>query len=189
MADLALARSGALDGIVDASPADTACRLDPLPPKTRFILRGRSGTAEAATDALGFALPVDACRSVSAGDVAALWLGPDEWLVIGPEAAHGALGRGLADAFGGRPHAMVDVSHRNTGLTVSGPQAAYVLNHGCPLDLTLAAFPVGMCTRTLVGRTEAVLWRTAAETFHVEVWRSFAAYLAGFLVEARREFE
>jgi sarcosine oxidase subunit gamma len=44
-----------------------------------------------------------------------------------------------------------------------------------------------MCTRTILGKADIVLWRTGAESFHVEVWRSFADYVARFLAEASRE--
>ena len=40
------------------------------------------------------------------------------------------------------------------------------------LDLGLAAFPAGTCTRTLVGKADMVLWLTAADVFRIEVWRS-----------------
>ena len=52
-----------------------------------------------------------------------------------------------------------------TGIAVSGSRAAWAINAFCALDLHLAAFPVGMCTRTLFGKAEIILWRTAAETF------------------------
>ncbi|MGQ3028233.1 MAG: sarcosine oxidase subunit gamma family protein, partial [Ferrovibrionaceae bacterium] len=51
----------------------------------------------------------------------------------------------------------------------------------------LEAFPVGVCTRTLFAKAEIVLWRTDAQRFRVEVWRSFAGYLWGLLDEIRRE--
>jgi sarcosine oxidase subunit gamma len=187
MADPVLARRGPLDGAVLASSADDAVRLKAVPPSSRFVLRGRDGLP-AAANALGFALPIQPCRAAESGGLAALWLGPDEWLVIGPEHGHADLPERLAAALAGVPHALTDVSHRNAGLVISGPAAAFVLNHGCPLDLSLQAFPVGMCTRTLVGRTEAVVWRTGESAFHLEVWRSFIPYLTAFLDEARREF-
>jgi sarcosine oxidase subunit gamma len=67
-----------------------------------------------------------------------------------------------------------------------GPQAATLLSAGCPLDLDDSAFPVGMCTRTVLAKAEVVLWRTGAEAFRIEVWRSFVAYVSQFLAEAAR---
>jgi sarcosine oxidase subunit gamma len=61
-----------------------------------------------------------------------------------------------------------------------------VLAAGCPLDLEADAFPVHMCTRTMLAKAEIVLWRTGAEEFRLEVWRSFAAYVSQFLAEAAR---
>ena len=55
------------------------------------------------------------------------------------------------------------------------------------LDLDPAAFPVGMCTRTVLAKAEIVLWRRADDSFHLEVWRSFAAYVSGVLAEAARD--
>ena len=66
------------------------------------------------------------------------------------------------------------------------PAAARILNAGCPLDLDLHAFPVGFATRTLFDKIEIVLWRRAETTFHVEVWRSFAPFVAASLAEAAR---
>ena len=73
-------------------------------------------------------------------------------------------------------------------LEVSGTHAATMLNAGCPLDLDLAEFPVGMCTRTVFAKADVVLWRTRSDAFHLEVWRSFAGYVSGLLAEIATEF-
>ena len=44
-----------------------------------------------------------------------------------------------------------------------------------------------MCTRTVFARAEIILWRTAAEVFRIEVWRSYTEYVARLLAEAARE--
>jgi sarcosine oxidase subunit gamma len=79
------------------------------------------------------------------------------------------------------------VSHRQTGLELRGAHAAEILSSGCPLDLDIGAFPIDMCTRTVFAKAEIVLWRTAADVFRVEVWRSFTDYVARFLADAARE--
>ena len=167
-------------------PKTTACALvSPLPPVSRYILRGDPQVMAAAGVALGLEISQTACRAVVNGEVAALWLGPDEQLLLGPDGLD--LAASLSGALRGLPHSLVNVSHRQTALQVSGPQANLLLNAGCPLDLDLAAFPVGMCTRTVLAKAEIVLWRTSAEVFHLEVWRSFAAYVTEFLAEVARE--
>ena len=87
-------------------------------------------------------------------------------------------------ALGAAPFSLVDVSHRQTALEVTGPRAARALLAGCPLDLDRSAFPTGACTRTIIAKSEVVLWRQGDERFRVEVWRSFAPYVWSFLREA-----
>lgn len=178
-------RRSSLSHVTGGSPVG-GVTLEALAPRTRFILRGEAG-AEAAGEAFGAALPRQPNRATTAGERAALWLGPDEWLLIGPELDDGALRGDLEQALAGVPHALVDVSHRQTGILVSGPGAADVLNAAVPLDLSPTAFPVGMSTRTIFEKAEIVLWRTAPETFHVEVWRSFAPYVWDLLEAVRLE--
>ena len=95
----------------------------------------------------------------------------------------------LKRALGGMPCALVDISHRQFALEVSGPHAATILSGGCPLDLDLGEFPVGMCTRTVFAKADIVLWRTRGDAFHLEVWRSFSGYVTALLCEIAREFD
>jgi sarcosine oxidase subunit gamma len=172
-----------------ASPAPhPTAVLRPLEAMTKLVLRGRPAAVDAAGRAFGVALPRLACRAATAGQRAALWLGPDEWLLMAPAAEREALIERLDSALGQLAHALVDISDRDLALEISGPRAANVLNTGCPLDLDPSAFPVGMCTRTLIGKGQVVLWRTAADTFHVDAARSYSAYVWRLLDEACREF-
>jgi len=183
--DLSSARSRPRDRVA----ASGGATLSWLPPAARFILRGPPAAIVAAGAAFGVPLPDQACRAATEGRRAALWLGPDEWLLLAPEADGPALAVTLDRAMGVHPHSLVDVSHRQTGIEISGPRAEPILNAGCPLDLDPAGFPLGMCTRTVLAKVEIVLWRTAPEIFHIEVWRSFSTYAWGLLAEAAREFK
>jgi len=171
MADLVLHRP--LDGF-HASP-DLGLAAGPA--FARYNLRAGEAILSRIADVLGFALPQTACRSASLGARYALWLGPDEWLLLC--APDDTLGEALAAGLAGAPHSLVEVSCRQTALIIDGPQATDLISAGCPLDLGLSAFPVGMCTRTLFGKAEIVLWRTREMQFHIEVWRSFAGYVWG----------
>jgi sarcosine oxidase, subunit gamma len=170
-----------------ARPRLTASTLlEPLPPAARYILRGAADVRAAAEAAFGAALSARACRAATAGERSALWLGPDEWLLLAPEAETLAVANALAAALQHLPHSLVDVSHRQTACRICGPQATTLLAAGCPLDFDANAFPVGMCTRTMLAKAEVLLWRTDAQAFRLEVWRSFAAYVSQFLAEAAR---
>jgi len=162
--------------------------LRALPPAARFILRGSVSVVHAAGAALGLVIDQIPCRASQARTCAALWLGPDEYLLVVAQGEAPALTPALQQALDGAPHSLVDVSHRQTGLALAGAHAAAILNSGCPLDLDLAAFAVGMCSRTVLAKAEIVLWRTAPDEFRVEVWRSFTDYVARFLHEATEDF-
>jgi sarcosine oxidase subunit gamma len=169
-----------------ALPAGERFALAEAPAAARFIFRGAEAARGACSAAFGAVLPT---RLGLAGEVerrAALWLGPDEWLMIADGEDAASLRAELEAALRSMSQSLVDVSHRQVGLVASGASAARALSAGCPLDLHLAAFPIGMATRTIYDKAEIVLWRRAATTFHVEVWRSFAPYLVAALMEAAR---
>ena len=79
--------------------------LAAAPDRTRHVLRGRADIHSPAAEVLGFALPTDACRAAGAGDRHALWLGPDEWLLLTP--AGERLDKALAFAKASRNGAYV----------------------------------------------------------------------------------
>lgn len=181
--------------------------LTGLPPAARFAFHGGAAARAAAHTVWGVAFSEEACRANADSARATLWMGPDEYLLVEfgkwePSPGHAASGdnsasggasaqtlfdtleRALADV----PHALVDISHRQFAFEVGGPYAATILSGACPLDLDLAQFPVGMCTRTVLAKADITLWRTGADAFHLEVWRSFAGYVTGLLTEIAAEF-
>lgn len=164
---------------------DQGVVLTPAEPAFRMSLRAPAASTPALSKALGVKLPQQPKMSAQSKDGArtALWLGPDEWLVIDTGGTDPVAAFSDVKAL----HSAVDISHRNTAVIVSGPNAAAVLNAGCPQDLSPAAFPVGACSRTVLGKAEVVLWRTAGDAFRVECWRSFSDYVFTLLADAARD--
>ncbi len=148
----------------------------------RYSLRCAPEALAEVQSMLGLQLPQTPCRAFVEGDRAALWLGPDEWLLLLP-----TTGPVPSTPLIPGPYSLVEISDRQIGLGVTGPQAETILAIGCPLDLDPLAFPMGMCTRTLIGKAEVVLWRREPEHFHIEVWRSFAAYVERLLAAGASE--
>jgi heterotetrameric sarcosine oxidase gamma subunit len=157
-----------------------AVSLASAPALTRIAVRAGGAAAIAIGGTLGVALPAVPFRITEHRGRFALWLGPDEWLVLANE------GTELPSTHAAG--SIVDVSHALTGIIMMGPRAAWAINAFCALDLHPSAFPVGMCTRTAFAKAQIVLWRTAMDTFRIEVARSFAPYVWDCLEEARREF-
>jgi len=176
-----------LDALAPKARAIEAAKLLALGPAARLAFRGREAAVQAAGEAFGVALPREACRRNEADGRFALWLGPDEWLLIVPGSDPAPLFDAIEAATAGLPHSLVDVSARSVGIEIAGERAAFVLNQGNPLDLSLEAFPVGMCTRTVFHKAEIVLVRHAPDIFHIDVWRSFAPYVWEMLEQGRRE--
>lgn len=159
-----------------------------LAPMTRLSLRLAPALVPQAANVAGFALDlqINRCRSGDAGQMA-LRLGPDEWLLCGPEHETDRLLRAVEAGLAGLPHALVDVSHGYVAFAVAGALAADAVNAGCPLDLWPQVFQAGHATRTLLGKAEIILARPGeARAFEITCARSFAAYVRDFLDEAAR---
>lgn len=190
MAKAAAKKSAAAAPSVERRPAlagqelsATGVTLAVLPPAERISLRAPDASVAALSKALGVTLPQKPKTSAAKAGRTALWLGPDEWLVIDE------VGKDpLADCAEVTVlHSAVGISHRNVAISVTGPAAAATINSGCPQDLSLDAFPVGAASRTILGKVEIVLLRTASDAFRVECWRSFSDYVFTFLSEAARD--
>lgn len=155
--------------------------IDAMPPMARFVLWANATSAQGISEAIGLNLPLVPLGSAEVDARAALWQGPGEWLLLVSEMDGPVLENALGACQGVAPHALIEVSHRQFGVQLSGEPSAFVLSAGCPLDLSLTAFPVGATTRTLLGKVEVTLWRRGPHQFHLEVWRSYARYVADFL--------
>jgi sarcosine oxidase, subunit gamma len=158
------------------------------PPGSRLILQCDAAARSAAASVWGVPFSEERCRAQMLGERATLWLGPDEHLLWQASREVALPIADLESALVHHAHSLVDVSHRQVALEISGPHAETLLAGACPLDLSEREFPVHMCTRTVLAKAEIVLWRTAPNAFHLEVWRSFQPYVQALLNEIGREF-
>ena len=161
--------------------------ITPANPMSRVSLRVKEKDVKAIGKALAVALPNKPKTSNMSGDQAsagrtALWIGPDEWLIL--DGAGADISAALAKSKA--VMSVVDVSHRNTAILLEGQNAVDVLRAGCPQNLNDDVFPVGACSRTILGKAEVVIWRTGAESYHVECWRSFSDYAFKFMSQAAK---
>ncbi|HET8604912.1 MAG TPA: sarcosine oxidase subunit gamma family protein [Marmoricola sp.] len=147
----------------------------------------RSGAAVAIGEVLGAPLPDRVGSSATSGEHTALWLGPDEWLVVSTSPAAPLVAR-LSVALGYARGDIVDVSANRTTLELTGPSARAVLAKGCPADLHPQAFGVGSTITTTLGPVPLLLWRSGEESWRLLPRSSFADYVARWLVDAAAEF-
>ncbi len=163
--------------------ANKAVLVETCPPASRTSLRATPSGAEAFEKALGFKLPQKPGETSGKAGKHALWIGPDEWLLIDEK----NVDETMVPKLPNKGFSAVDVSHRNTAFIVSGEGAVNTLNTACPRDLSLEAFPLNTCSRTIFGKAEVVLLRIKKDTFRVECWRSYAPYVWTFLQEGAKD--
>ena len=140
-------------------------------PMQRYALRARR--AEDLETVLQVTMP----RKIGASEGGIACLGPDEWYLRAQAGAAIPTASGL-------PVAITDISDRSICLVLEGPRAAEILMSGCPLDLN--KFAVGQVARTIYETVEIIIIREAEDRFHVELWRSFAAWFWTAMTTAAR---
>ncbi len=107
---------------------------------------------------LGFELPGPLCTA-QAGDVLAVWAGPDEWFLMAPPGRALALCASLKQACGTVHHAVTDVSGGYRMARMAGTAAADILAHGCPLDTHPHALGAGSAAASHFFKTPVLHWR------------------------------
>jgi sarcosine oxidase subunit gamma len=118
------------------------------------------------------------------GDVSALWMSPDEVLLLTDYAHAPALTETLTAALAGQ-HALVHtVSDARACLRVEGPAVRDVLAKLCPVDV--ANLAPGEVRRTRLAQVAAALWLEDPQTAQIICFRSVAAYAFDTLSMAAR---
>ena len=180
-----------LAGLAQPDRGEAGVAMQEKPFRGLVNLRGRSGNRSfmsAVKKALKLALPTEANTTASAGDVTIAWLGPDEWLVITPDAGPETAAK-LRKALADRQAAVTDVSESRTCVQISGPRAREAIAKGCPIDLHPRVFGVGRCAQSHLSKAGILLLQIdEAPTFDLYVVRSFAEYLWLWLEDASLEY-
>ena len=146
---------------------------------------------------LGLTLPPANRASGADGPRTAVWLGPDEWLVMdsGPDAD---LETELAAIVRPADGAVVDVSAQRTTLRLRGPHARSVLAKGCSVDLHPRTVVPGLAVQTMIAHAAVIVAVVDAGSpdqgladdldCRILVRSTFAAYLADWLLDAAVEY-
>lgn len=164
---------------------DTAAvRVAQMAPVGRLSLRAR-GDLAALNGALGLTLPTKIGTRATAGDLTAACLGPDEWVLTMPESDVAGVEAALAGAYDALPHSVTNTSAREVTFEITGPMAETLMTIGCPRDM--ASMGEGAVRRTMFDTATVVLWRDGADAFRMDVWNSFAGFVAQTLETGCRE--
>ena len=166
----------ALAGRLEAASGD-AVALREVP----FLAQVNVRADAAAARALGLPLAPNTTRTD--GERTTLWLGPDEWLAVGPDGDAAAIAQEL-EAAGAGWVSTVDLSSNRTAIDLTGPGVRDLLAAGCSLDLHPRAFGPDRCAQTMLARAQVILEQRGEDAFRVHVRGSFAVYLASWLIDA-----
>ncbi|MEM1299928.1 MAG: sarcosine oxidase subunit gamma family protein [Pseudomonadota bacterium] len=149
----------------------------------QVTLRGDLGSeamAAAVNAAVGLTMP-EALSVVHDGDARAVWMSPDELLLMtGAAEAAGAVAR-AEEQLSGTHHMVVDVSDTRAVLRLTGALVGEVLAKGAPCDCSDKGFPPGTARRTHMSGLAVGIWRLDAETWEVVCFRSYAHHLVAWL--------
>jgi sarcosine oxidase subunit gamma len=136
---------------------------------------------------LGVTLPLSPGTFETNGDNSIYWLGPNEWLLIVPGGSEGRTETALRQAISGHI-AIVDISGGQTLINLSGEAVATVLKKSSGYDFHPRHFGPGRCVQTTLAKATALVSKKADGSFDLVIRRSFADYLASWLLDAGREF-
>ncbi len=131
----------------------------------------------------GFALP-EPRRVMASGDRSALWMSPDELLLILPYDQAAPTVAALEGALAGEFVLVADVSDARALFRISGARAPEVLAKLCPVDF--ARLAPDEVRRTRAAQVAAALWCSAPDEFSLISFRSVAGYVMGVLEHSAR---
>ena len=174
-----------ITSLTPAMLADSAAvRVESLGPQGRISLRAR-GDLSALNGALGLDLPTRIGHRASTEGMEALCLGPDEWVLVLAHDRVDAMLAALGAVYDAHPHSATAISGREVSLLIDGPRAAELLAIACPRDIATIAEGAGR--RTVFDGASVVIWHDAPGRFRMDVWNSFAAFVAQTLITGARE--
>jgi len=141
---------------------------------------------KAAEDVLGLDLPKEPRTSNSWGEIRALWMSIDQWLILCPRSKVAELVEALRQRLQGFHSLAVDVSDMRAILRLEGDGAREVLLKGCSLDLLSDDYSAGTVRRMRFAEIAALLHVVEEDVFDVYVFRSYAEYAWDFIAATAR---
>jgi sarcosine oxidase, subunit gamma len=171
--------SDAMSALAHAS-YDGFAKIREIGPLGMITLRAKpevKGLAKAVKAAVGLALPAQREIEV-AGDKAAAWMSPDEYLLILPYGETGAAMTALDKALKAEHYLAVVVSDARAVFRIEGDKADQVLAKLSPVDF--ATLGPKEIRRSRTAQVAAAFWKEG-DGFTLVCFRSVAGYVMGLL--------
>lgn len=136
---------------------------------------------------IGVDLPTDYNTFKAAGYRSCIWLGPDEWLILGENGSSDDIIAELDTPEAGHV-AVVEVSDAYGGVIVKGAHSRDMLAKQCALDLHPSAFTKGMSAQTLLSHAGVIITCVGDDQFMIIGRTSFMAYIHDLLTDSAIEY-
>ena len=118
----------------------------------------------------------------------AVWLSPDEILLLVEAGSEAALAKQITDEAGRAHSAVNDITDALTSLHLTGPAVRDVLAKGCGLDLHKDHFVKGDCAQTNFAHAAVTILALGDEEMIMLCRTSFTDYTLAYLCDAALEF-
>ncbi len=151
-------------------------------------LRNKGDISKIMSRYFGTALPETANSFSVSGDRRALWLGPDESLLICADQDASELHRTLSIQLSEKHFQLTLLSDALAVYELNGPYVREILAKGCALDLHVSVFLPNQCAQSNLERAGVTLMCEAMDSFRLICRTSFADYVETWLKDAAIEY-
>jgi sarcosine oxidase subunit gamma len=180
-------------GSVFNDQTDCGLVIQEAPASAHLNLRGDSediNFCSAVAEVLTVSLPLKPCTYQRNGNTSIYWLGPSEWLVVEIGGDSTILEAKLRNRLAGHI-SIVDLSGGQTCINLRGADVATVLKKSSLYDFEgwASAKPAsGLVVQTPFAKASAVISNRCDGSYDLVIRRSFADYVAQWLLDAGGEF-
>ena len=185
MSDVNLTPASALGG----ASFDGLVKITELEPQGMITLRGDltdKAIVNAVRDVFGVTLPGQR-ETAFDGDAGALWMSPDEALLLCTCTEAQAKADDLAAKLADQHALVVNVSDARAVFQLQGRILREVIAKLAPVDMSRGAFEPGQVRRTRLAQVAAAFWMDDASHARIVCFRSVAEYVFRLLQNAADE--
>jgi sarcosine oxidase, subunit gamma len=173
-----------------AVPDNLSISMREISERGMIDLRGLASDRKfmsAVKSVLGFDLPKAPRSSTSWGDLKALWLSTDQWLILCTRSKTQSLLAELNTALSKIHSLTVDVSDMRAIIRLEGEGVRETVMKGSSLDLVSDDYKAGTVRRMRFAEIAALLHVVEENVIDIYVFRSYAEYTWAFLLKAARK--
>ena len=132
---------------------------------------------------LSIILPVEANTSTSNGNLDALWLSPDEWMICLNENIHDNLFNEISKSNLG---SVTDVSDQWVSINIRGSKVFDLLSSSSPLDFSEFKNKKNYVVQTILNHVDVTIHHKELNDINLFVRRSFSDHLMSWLNDNSR---